>query len=190
MKQYKNAARTKKWIRRAFTELLAEKKDIEKITVAELSERADVSKTTFYYHYPDIYAVAEEFENELIDALSDSLEEIGKRKQNMPLDFEEYTRGIISFLKSNEENYRLVMNASSPRYFIDKLKKIISKKVAETADLLPFDKDPDVRRVEICFLVGACVDVVVEYFGGGLDVPFETVVKVIQNAVEKLKNNI
>lgn len=66
MKQYRNAERTKKWIRRAFIELISEKKTIDKITVNELAERADITKTTFYYHYDDIYAVAEEFENELI----------------------------------------------------------------------------------------------------------------------------
>lgn len=66
MKQYRNAERTKKWIRRAFIELISEKKTINKITVNELAERADITKTTFCYHYDDIYAVAEEFENELI----------------------------------------------------------------------------------------------------------------------------
>ena len=66
MKQYRNAVRTEKWIRRAFIELISEKKTLNKITVNELAERADITKTTFYYHYDDIYAVAEEFENELI----------------------------------------------------------------------------------------------------------------------------
>ena len=66
MKQYRNAERTEKWIRRAFIELISEKKTLNKITVNELAERADITKTTFYYHYDDIYAVAEEFENELI----------------------------------------------------------------------------------------------------------------------------
>ena len=88
MKPYRNAERTKKWIRRAFTELMAEKKDIEKISVTELAERADISKTTFYYHYEDIYAVAEEFENELIDALSAALKEIGKSAAAQPLNIE------------------------------------------------------------------------------------------------------
>lgn len=96
MKPYRNAERTKKWIRRAFTELMAEKKDIEKISVTELAERADISKTTFYYHYEDIYAVAEEFENELIDALSAALKEIGKSAAAQPLNIEEYTHGIFS----------------------------------------------------------------------------------------------
>ncbi|HBJ19331.1 MAG TPA: TetR/AcrR family transcriptional regulator, partial [Clostridiales bacterium] len=100
MKEYKNAQRTKKWIRDAFSELMAEKKSIEKITVTELAERADISKTTFYYHYPDIYAVAEEFEDEIITALSDTLDGLGQD------DYSEDIRRILDFLRANEETYR------------------------------------------------------------------------------------
>ena len=77
-KEYRNVIRTKKMIRNAFTELLEEKKEIENISVSELSERADLSKSTFYYHYPDIYAVAEEFETELIEKLLNILDKIEK----------------------------------------------------------------------------------------------------------------
>ena len=39
------------------------------------------------------------------------------------LDFSYYARGILSFLKENEENYRMVLGASSPKLFVEKLKK-------------------------------------------------------------------
>lgn len=123
MKTYRNAARTRQWIRRAFTELMAEKKDINKITVTELAQRADISKTTFYYHYEDIYAVAEEFEKELIDQLTAVLSNLETVTTAETLDFSYYARGILSFLKENEENYRMVLGASSPKLFVEKLKK-------------------------------------------------------------------
>ena len=75
-KEYRCTARTKKMIRAAFVELLGEKKNMETITVGELAERADIAKSTFYNHYDDVYAVAEEFENELIAKLSAVLDEI------------------------------------------------------------------------------------------------------------------
>lgn len=186
MKAYRNAERTKKWIRRAFTELMAEKRDIDKITVTELARRADISKTTFYYHYSDIYAVAEEFENELLCQLSDFLAGLTKAAKTDRLDFEYYTRGIISFLKSNEQSYRMVISADSPRLFVEKLKRNVANKIAESASFLPFASDPDKWQVRVCFIVGACVDVVVEYFKGGLSVPFDTVTEVILDAVSKL----
>ena len=70
---YRNKIRTKKMIRKAFAELVAEKQDISKITVKELVERADISKSTFYGHYQDIYAVTEEFESEILELLNETL---------------------------------------------------------------------------------------------------------------------
>ncbi len=188
MKPYRNAERTKRWIRRAFTELLAEKKDITKISVTELAERADISKTTFYYHYEDLYAVAEEFENELIEMLSGELNELARNAASSaePMDFERYTRGIIDFLKTNERSYRMAMSASSPRLFMEKLKRILASKMEENAYALPFDRDAERRQVQIRFLTGACVDVMAEYFRGGLTASFDTVTEVLLEAVRKL----
>ena len=58
-KEYRSAARSRRLIRRAFLELLDER-PFEKITVLELAERADVNRSTFYAHYPDIFGVVEE----------------------------------------------------------------------------------------------------------------------------------
>ena len=70
---YRNSNRTRKMIREAFAELVSEKQDITKITVKELVERADISKSTFYCHYQDVYAVTEEFEQEILSLLDDTL---------------------------------------------------------------------------------------------------------------------
>ncbi len=47
---------TKRAIRESLAELLM-KKPIEKISVAELCELADVNRSTFYRHYTDLYAL-------------------------------------------------------------------------------------------------------------------------------------
>lgn len=43
------------------------KKPIEKITVTELAKLAEINKATFYLHYSDIYSLADEMEDEVID---------------------------------------------------------------------------------------------------------------------------
>ena len=47
---------TKKLIMSTFQEML-EELPFDKITVAALVKRADISPNTFYYHYQDIYAL-------------------------------------------------------------------------------------------------------------------------------------
>ena len=184
MKQYRNAIRTKKWIRQAFTELIAEKKSMNKITVAELAQRADITKTTFYYHYPDIYAVAEEIENELIKTLSDVLDKIEK---DAPNDYEEYIQSVLQFIKENENTYRIAINTSDLCFFISKLKNIFSKRMINEAVSWGFSPDIDTRTVQVCFLTSACVDTVVSYLKGELPSDINVVCGVITDAVGKLK---
>ena len=67
-KEINNSSRkTKKLIKRVFAEMLSEKRELGKISVSELCNRAEISRGTFYSHYDDIYCVAEDYENEIID---------------------------------------------------------------------------------------------------------------------------
>ena len=58
--------KTRAAIKSAFIEL-RKKKTIEKITVTELAKLAEINKATFYLHYSDIYSLADEMEDEVID---------------------------------------------------------------------------------------------------------------------------
>lgn len=60
--------KTRNSIINAFIELRAVK-PLEKITVKELTEKAQISKQTFYLHYQDIYDLSEQLEDEAINAL-------------------------------------------------------------------------------------------------------------------------
>lgn len=46
-----SSVKTRNLIRDTFAELLYEKKNINKITVTELVQRADINRSTFYSHY-------------------------------------------------------------------------------------------------------------------------------------------
>lgn len=142
-KEYRNVTRTKKMIRNTFTELLNEKKDLCKMSVQELCKRADIAKSTFYYHYDDIYAVAEELQDELISALSDVLDDLvatGDREYGA------YVNRVITFLKENEEYYTKIICSSRTGLFVDKLKAIFQKKFFEYSKVIPPVQRPQDTR--------------------------------------------
>lgn len=58
--------KTKRSLRNTFIEL-CRKKDIEKITVSELCEKAEVSHSTFYNHYKSIPHFIESVQNEIVE---------------------------------------------------------------------------------------------------------------------------
>jgi AcrR family transcriptional regulator len=65
----RRTTRTKKSLRTALFQLL-EKKDISRITVTDLADKADVGRGTFYLHYTDAFDMLDKLENELMEELS------------------------------------------------------------------------------------------------------------------------
>jgi AcrR family transcriptional regulator len=64
--------RTQAALARALIELVGDQ-ELSRITVADVAERADVNRSTFYAHYRDVHELAEAACTELIDELIESL---------------------------------------------------------------------------------------------------------------------
>lgn len=60
------AMKTRRNIHNAFLSIRS-KKSLEKITVKELCDKAEISKATFYLHYKDIYDLSEQLQMEVVD---------------------------------------------------------------------------------------------------------------------------
>ena len=65
--------KTKRSIYNAFIELRA-RKPLEKITVKELCEKAQINKSTFYVYYHDVYDLSDKIENEVISEVVKNLD--------------------------------------------------------------------------------------------------------------------
>ena len=64
---------TRRVLKEALLSLL-EKKPVNKITVKEVCELAQLNRATFYAHYSDCFALLESIEDELVEAFGRSLE--------------------------------------------------------------------------------------------------------------------
>ena len=65
--------RTRKSIRNAFLQLLAEK-DLEKISVKEIADCADVDRKTVYNYYNGVYDILDDLESELAHDFEKAIE--------------------------------------------------------------------------------------------------------------------
>lgn len=169
-------------IRTAFVDLIAEKKVISNISVAELAERADIAKSTFYNHYDDIYCVAEEILNELFESLNKIIDEMEKDKTS---DYRIYIKRIFEFIKENESIYRKVIDSPDAIFFIYRVKHIITSRVFSGIKSSNLSPNKAERYVQISFLSNACVDIMVDYFKGDIDMTFDHLEKTIMKILEK-----
>lgn len=69
----KRILKTKAGIKNAYMQLAVEKKP-NKITITDISEKADINRSTFYLHYKDVKSVAADIEYELSAKISADLE--------------------------------------------------------------------------------------------------------------------
>lgn len=183
MKEYRNSRKTRQLIKETFATLLKEKNDINKITVKELVDRADISKSTFYCHYADIYAVEEDFENEIIDLLDGMLEDYNKSHS---MNYPTYVRKLIFHLKENEEMYKRILASDLPAQFIDKLKIKCTEAINKDMHITFLSKDPNVRIGEINFITNGTIHLFVDYFKGRIPQTLDEIGQYIIDAMQIL----
>lgn len=85
---------TKELIKREFLNIV-EVKSLKNITIAELAEKCDINRNTFYYHYEDIYMLVKEI-------LNDELEKIDKEFNNT-YSWEDSLLHAVSFILENKK---------------------------------------------------------------------------------------
>ena len=121
----KSSEKTRALIKTTFAEMLSEKRELNRISVTELVARANINRGTFYSHYDDIYSVAEDYENELIDRFFDDSCLIGSQ------DVETFIDSFFDYIKKNDENYKLLCRSNDFLFAAKKLTSIASNKFLE-----------------------------------------------------------
>ncbi len=151
-----SSIKTRNLIKKTFAELINEKKELEKITVTELVKRAELTRSTFYTHYDNIYEVAHDYELQTIELLcSEDL------KLHSKQDIIDYFDNIIKCLKDNEETYKLLLSANESLLFLEKLKKIASYKIYNA---LKDDYMDKYLELNISFFMNGILMEVLKYF--------------------------
>ncbi len=120
-----SSVKTRRLIKKVFAEMLSEKKNLSGISVSELCKRAELSRGAFYSHYDDIYGVAEEYENELIDTFFDKTRLIASQS------IMEFIDSVFEYIRQNDESYRLLCKSNDSILAMKKLTAIASKKMTE-----------------------------------------------------------
>ncbi len=111
-KQDRRIQKTKKAIRAAFVKLMGEK-EIDRITIKELADVADVDRKTIYNYYSGIHEIGEELANELFELFEKKSNEFAYQLSNPYESFEVLT----DILSENLEFYGQIINLDVNSYF-------------------------------------------------------------------------
>ena len=169
-KEYRSAIRSRKMIRQAFFELLKEK-SFEKITVTDIVKRADVNRSTFYAHYPDVLGVVEEIQNEILEYFQTSMETLDFKDGHInPMP---HLQHIVKLVEENNELYRLLMTSAMGTKQMDKLKYILINRTIETLQVPEELISKSDLEFSIRFFMGGIIDVYTQWLNGEIHCSLE-----------------
>ena len=113
----KRTLKTEKAICTALAELLTEK-ELHRITVQEIADKADINRVTFYKHYLDVYDLYEKMEKGIITDLGLIVLQ-GKTDPSC-------TKSIIDYIDENRGLFSMVFSPYSTGTLRDKIEKMIN----------------------------------------------------------------
>ncbi|MBQ6092177.1 MAG: TetR family transcriptional regulator C-terminal domain-containing protein [Clostridia bacterium] len=131
----KNNQRTrisKMLLKNALLDLLAEKKSVEKISVRELSEKAELNRSTFYAHYGEPKDLLDETEDEVLAAAAEHLFKIGKANDKNAAD---YMLSFLRYIKSNDKAFRILLVDAADSGFRTKFIRESTGRIVESFDI-------------------------------------------------------
>ena len=115
--------KTRNAIKDAFFALLNEK-TFEKITVADIAEKAVINRGTFYLHYKDKFDLLESLEREVMEQIDsfiqliteDSIRDVYEHGKPLP-----HLIPLFSFIQENPMFFTLISRNSTGSAFFDKI---------------------------------------------------------------------
>lgn len=159
-KEYRNAIRSRKLIRNAYCELIHEKKDVH-VTVKEIVERADVSKSTFYAHYNDIEALLNEISDELLASLKSLVELYDGKKADPHREISSF----IDYLKSHDEEYKKLFIVDYPSKFMSSFRALIKEIQNKYPNMSIVNSDDiEKKNAYISFFIMGLIELLMSYY--------------------------
>ncbi len=153
LKGINNSSRkTKELIKKSFAELLEEKKETKNITVKELVERVDLTRGAFYSHYDNIYEVASEIQDEILDTIFNNNIVLNSKE-----DINKYIDSIFNYLKENEKIYSKLLVSDDPMIFMNRLNKKICETISQTLG-------NSVNHLDILLFTNGIINIIIQYF--------------------------
>lgn len=132
--EYRSSIRSKNLIKKAVAKLIHEK-ELSKITVSDVIREADISRGTFYAHFPDIQSVFEQIETEEVKKLVNLVNRAQSENTDIQ-DTNSFLSVIFNHLYSDFEYYRMLMQSCFLNnylcriidiYYEETLNKLLSK---------------------------------------------------------------
>lgn len=154
-KENRNARRSRQMLRQAFDELLQER-SFHKITVKDIVDRADLNRSTFYAHYPDIYGIVDEMQEEIILRNMELFRQI--RYRNILKDPKPYLDCIAATMDHNLELMQRLGLTDNIHRKSEKLQEMMEYDIMHNSDIPLEVRRSALFGIRVHFFLGGIIN--------------------------------
>lgn len=166
--------RTKNAIRSAFEEMVCSLPP-EKITVKELTLRAQINRKTFYLHYTCIEDLYEEFIRALADGYAEEMAKTALGKGGS-FNVEELTRVFFEYYSSQGRLAEIVICDPAYRKYCNRLFSITLQR--NCAQFNPYSHlPPEEQNIVFTYLCYASEELYCQWVADGKKIPLDRIIK-------------
>ncbi|WP_436867271.1 TetR/AcrR family transcriptional regulator [Mammaliicoccus sciuri] len=134
MAEDRRVRKSKRAIKQAFIQLLTEN-NLDRITIQQISNLADVNRGTFYLNYEDKYALLDEMENEQIEEIKGyvDIRKMDLSTKTSDRFIEEFAnkviKNVITHIEQNMEFYQVILNLERKSQIEEQLADIVRSNI-------------------------------------------------------------
>lgn len=180
-KEYRSAVRSRRLIRSAFLELLREKA-YEKITVTDIVTRADINRSTFYAHYPDVRGLVEEIVGEAITHTTRLADQLNIRE--FLVDPMPFLQELTSYGSDNKELYALLCRSDFAQRQIEHLKRTLIDAAMRSPVFPEQLRSSPEFRIHISFFVSGILSLYIMWLQGDLDYTTDDITRHLSRVIQ------
>lgn len=181
-KENRSSRRSRRLIREAFLALL-EERDLEKITVVDIVNRADVTRSTFYVHYPDIYGIVEEIQNEIISRHLEEFSQIEYR--TMLHDPVPYLKSVAAMLEENSALFKKMGRSIQTNQYVEVLRKTIEEDTVSRSDVPEEVRTPSAFSIRLHFFLAGMLNTFQQWADGTLNCTLDELCQEVSQLIQQ-----
>ena len=186
-KKYRNYQKTEKAIKESLIALYKEKKDINKITVKELCEVANISRSTFYLHYSDLISIFESVGDKFVESLKVMIIELAKSAK---FDFPPYIIKIFKMINESNELIRIGLSSEYPLIYIENIKDQLESVIKNSPVFINTKYGKDQTLAEIRIVVSGMIDFIIGLIRSNVKIDVNKYTEILNNFLVRWTANL
>ncbi|GGG75826.1 TetR/AcrR family transcriptional regulator [Paenibacillus radicis (ex Gao et al. 2016)] len=169
--------RTRRLLRSALLELVDER-GLERVTVSELTEKAEINRGTFYLHYRDVPDLMDQIKEEVFVGLTGVMSHLN------PYDMIRYAEkdqiypvslNVLNYFAEHADFFRVILGPNGDARFPMRIREFMTERMYNQAFMkIVGERDPGFpKEYLIAFMTSANIGMLTHWIRSGMSLPVE-----------------